>query len=316
MIKLCLVLNMENKNKILGCSAALLANVIFGFSFIFSKLALSVAHPLTILCVRFVVAFAALNLLILVGLVKINLKGKKLGKLIAMGIAQPLLHFTFELYGLAMVSSALSGVITSLVPVAVMIICVFLGEKPTFIQVICTIVSIVGVSVVSMLSFDGAKSHLLGIILLVCAVISASVFNILSRSESAVFSPFEKTYMMFLIGSIGFTVIAVSVLRGEFISEIYKAFSSAKFIGAEFYLAIVSSLLAFMLYNFSTSRINAIQASSFSNIITVVSIIAGVVFLKEEFSPLQFIICAFIILGVWGVNTFTKDREKAKSADR
>jgi drug/metabolite transporter (DMT)-like permease len=199
---------MQSGKQLGGMAAALTANVIFGFSFIFSKMALQAAHPLLILAVRFTFAFICLNLLMLTGLVKINLRGKKKGRLILMGLAQPLCYFIFELYGLSMTSSALSGVIISLVPVAVVVLCSLLGEKPTALQVVCTVVSIAGVSAISILSSAGGQNSPLGIILLCLAVISAAVFNILSRSESATFSPFERTYVMFLIGSIGFTVIA------------------------------------------------------------------------------------------------------------
>ena len=58
---------MKNKNKFAGAAAALAANTIFGFSFIFSKMALSAAHPLIILSVRFTVAFIVMSLLALTG---------------------------------------------------------------------------------------------------------------------------------------------------------------------------------------------------------------------------------------------------------
>lgn len=297
---------MKNKNTVYGMVAALTANLIFGFSFIFSKLALSVAHPLIILAMRFSVAFITLNLLMLTGKVKISIKGKPKLKLILMAFAQPLLYFIFELYGLSLVSSALSGVIIALVPVVVMILAVlFLKEKPSTIQIICTFISIAGISAISILSNNNSKNHFLGIVLLLAAVICAAAFNILSRSESQAFSPFERTYMMFLIGSIGFNLIALFSLKGEYIPLMTKALGSASFLIAIFYLAIVSSVLAFMLYNYSTSKISVVRSSSFSNIITVVSIIAGVLILKESMRFTEYLLCAVIILGVWGVNTFT-----------
>jgi len=155
---------MNNKPKQLkGSIAALLVNIIFGFSFLFSKVALNYAHPLVILAVRFTVAFAVLNLLWLFGVIKLSFKGKPKKGLLLMAIAQPLLYFIFELYGLNLVSSALSGIIVSLVPVGVLLISgIFLSEKPTKLQILCTIVSIVGVSALSVLSNDGNKNHLLG----------------------------------------------------------------------------------------------------------------------------------------------------------
>lgn len=294
---------MNSKKQTLGMLAALCANLIFGFSFLFSKLALSVAHPLLILAVRFTVAFLTLNILVAFRAVKISFKGKKIGRLLLMSVAQPLLYFIFELYGLSLTSSALSGIIISLVPVGVLLFSgVFLGEKPTKLQVACTAVSIVGVSAVSLLSNDGSKNHIIGVILVLLAAITASVFNLLSRSESANFSPFERTYFMFLVGCVGFNAIALSVLRGEYFPLLASAFCSTDFIIAIIYLAVVSSVLAFLLYNYSTTVISAVRAASFSNIITVVSLLAGMIILKEDFSILQAIICVPIILGVWGVN--------------
>lgn len=299
-----------NKKEIGGMAAALIANIIFGFSFIFSKLALDVAHPLVILAVRFTVAFLALNILLLTGKITLNFKGKPKFKLILMGLMQPLLYFIFELYGLSLVSSALSGVIIALVPVVVMLLAVtFLGEKPTFIQIICTIVSIVGVATVSILQNDNSKNHILGVLLLVGAVICAAAFNVLSRKESERFSPFERTYIMFLLGCIGFNILAFAVLRGSYFSHITSALTEPKFIIAILYLAVLSSVAAFMLYNYSTTVISVVRSSSFSNIITVVTVLAGVILLKEKFSVSEYLLCAVIISGVWGVNTFTNKKD-------
>ena len=294
------------KNKTLGIICALLANLIFGFSFIFSKSALTVAHPLIILSVRFTVAFITLNLLLLTKKVSLSLKGKRKTRLILMSLAQPLLYFIFELYGFSLVSSALSGVIIALVPVAVMLLAtVFLKEKTTILQRICTMLSIISIAIISIISNDGNKNHFLGIVLLIMAVLSAAVFNILSRSESKSFTAFERTYVMFFCGALGFNLIAAAVLRKQYFPEIAGAFKSTDFIISIIYLAIVSSVAAFLLYNFSTSKISAVQSSSFSNIITVVTVLAGVLILKESFDIWQFLLCSIIILSVWGVNTFT-----------
>lgn len=300
---------MTDKKQGFGTLAALAANIIFGFSFIFSKAALTVAHPLIILCVRFIVAFATLNLLLLTGKIKISLRGKPKKRLFLMALAQPLFYFVFELYGLRLVSSALSGVIIALVPVAVTgLSAVFLKEKATAAQTACSLVSLVGICTVSILSNDGSKNHFVGILLLIAAVISAAVFNILSRSESKIYSPFERTYCMFFIGSVGFTVLAATVLRNRFLPLLFAAVSSPVFWVSIFYLAVLSSVAAFLLYNYSTTVISAVRSSSFSNMITVVTVAAGVLILKEHFSAAEYILCAVITAGVWGVNTFTGEK--------
>lgn len=300
---------MTRKNQLLGMAAAFVANTIFGFSFIFSKLALQVAHPLIILAIRFTVAFAVLNVILAVFKIKLNLKGKPKTKLIFMGLAQPLLYFIFELYGLSLVSSAVSGIIIALVPVGVILLAtIFLKEKPTVLQVLCTLLCVVGVSAMSVLSNDGSKNHFVGILLLTLAVICASVFNILSRGESANFTPIERTYVMFLLATVGFAVISVLTLRESFIGQFVAAVSAPVFWVAIAYLAVLSSVAAFLLYNYSTTVISVVQSSSFANIIPVVTVLAGVVFLKERFTLWQYLLCLLIISGVWGVNLFANKK--------
>ncbi len=289
--------------KVKGSLAALFTNIIFGFSFLFSKVALQYADPLIILAVRFTVAFAVLNLMWLTGVVKMRFSGKPKKKIIMMAVAQPLLYFILELYGIGSTSSAMSGVIISLVPVAVIILSViFLKERPTLRQVVFSALSLAAVSAISLFSNDGAKNSAIGIVLLLGAVVCAAVFNILSRSESQHYSPFERTYIMFLTATVGFNLIALIGLGNNYMAELSAAVCRGEFWGAVLYLAILSSIVAFMLYNYSTSVISTVRAASFSNIITVVSVLAGIFILGEVMSAGQIICCILIIIGVFGVN--------------
>lgn len=292
------------KNKfILGILGALFANVIFGFSFLFSKVALDYTHPLIIISVRFTIAFIIMNILWALGVFKLKFKGKPKRNIIFMAIAQPLFYFIFELYGIEKTSSAISGVIISLVPIAVIILsaCV-LKEKPTPVQIVFSFVSLVAVAIISIFSNDNNASSPLGVLLLLCSVVCAAVFNILSRSESTHYSPFERTYIMFLIATVGFNLIALLGLRQEWSVQLVSAFSHSEFWWSVGYLSVASSIGAFMLFNYATSVIDPVRSASFSNIITVVSLLAGIFILEEKLSALQIVCCVLIIIGVFGTN--------------
>ena len=142
--------------------------------------------------------------------------------------------------------------------------------------------------------------------MLLGAVVCAALFNILSRSEAKKFTPAERTYMMFAVGTVGFNIIAITVLKDKFSEELLKAAKSPEFWGATTYLAILSSIVAFLMYNWATTKIDAIRASSFSNVITVVSVLAGIVILGEKLSLLQLVFCVLIIIGVYGANKVKK----------
>lgn len=295
----------KNKTKT-GILCALFANVIFGFSFLFSKTALSVSEPLVILAARFTVAFLFLNILWALGVFKVNFKSLfKSPTLWLMGLAQPFLYFIFELYGLSLVSSAVSGVIIALVPVAVMLYSnLGLKEKATPLQWVFTLISIIGISAISISSNNGEKTYTLGILLLLGAVICAAAFNLLSRKQSSAYSPFERTYIMFFIGFVGFNTTAIISLKQDYFTVLKQSFCQNEFIVSIVYLAIISSVSAFLLYNFATSNISAVMAASFSNIIPIVTVLAGIFILKEDLKVLDLCFCTLIILGVWGVNKF------------
>ena len=54
--------------------------------------------------------------------------------------------------------------------------------------------------------------------------------------------------------------------------------------------------------NYALTHISVTITASFSNLTTVVSVLAGVLLLHEPFSILQVIAVALILLGVYGVN--------------
>lgn len=151
----------EKKKRTLSLVFALLAAVIFGMSFMFSKLALEVAKPTVLLAFRFITAFVAMSLVIgvnaLVGklrgrpLFAFSLKGKPIGSLVLLGLIQPVLYFFCENYGILYTSSAVAGTIIAVVPIACILMDVLvLHEKVTRRQVVCAVLCIIGVAFIYM----------------------------------------------------------------------------------------------------------------------------------------------------------------------
>ena len=294
---------MKTKN-FLPMFCGLGANIIFGFSFLFSKTALSTGvHPTVILAIRFFVSFFALNILVLFGAIKISFKNKPIGKILLMAIFQPVLYFVSELYGVREVSSAVSGVILALVPMLVCVAsAVFLKEKPTVTQTVFTVVSFLCVGCISIISEKGSQFSLLGLLLLILAAVCAAAFNILSRSTAGVFSAAERTYIMFAVGFLVFAVLPFFTIGSGYFGEVAKAVVNPNIIISIIYLSVLSSVCAFLMYNYCTGKIGAVKASSYSNIITVISVPAGIIFLKEEVSFAVLALCVTIMLCVYIVN--------------
>ena len=295
------------KKQVLGTFAAFLSNFIFGLSFMFTKTALNVAHPFIILAVRFSVAFLFMSVLLLFRVIKVNYRGKNLSGLLFMALSQPLCYFLFEVFGIKYTTSALSGIIISLIPVVViMLSSTILKEKPTVMQIICSAVSLFGVAAISLVSKNTGKNFLGGILLLIGAVICASVFNLLSRRQSDTFTATERTYFMFLVAAAGFNIISLFRFGTGYVNIAFSALHNTDFLIGVLFLGVVSSCFSFWLYNYSTGQISVIRSAAFANISTVVSVLAGMIILKEPVSLLQLILCVPIIAGVFGVNYYAK----------
>ena len=283
------------KKSFVATAAGLLGYSIFGFSVLFSKLALELASPFVLLTARFLAAFLVMNLLLLTKKVRLSLKGKPVGSLLLLGLVQPVLYFIFETYGIAMTSASFSGVMIGLVPVMGLIFgVVFLKEKCSKFQILCTLLSVVGVVMTTTGGFGTVS--LPGFFLLLGAVVTAALFAILSRRTSAHFSAFERTYVMFALGCVVFPVVAL--VQGSDFSPL----AMPQFWGSVAYLAVASSVCAFLLINFALSHLSAGKALIFSNFTTVISVLAGIFLLGDAFSPVQLIGIAIITFSVFGVS--------------
>lgn len=293
---------MKNSKVILATLAALAAQVIFGFSFMFTGIALENASPMTVIADRYTVAFLGLSLVMLFTKTKLKI-GKNIWKLVLMSLFQPLMYFIFETYGVELTNSSFSGVMISMIPIVSMITGIFvLNERPSFMQYVFAVLSVTGV-VIAVLS--GKKEGIVsgaGVILLIGAVLSSAFYNISSRKISGEFSVLERTYAMTLIGVVSFVLIALFENIQNPVN-IISSFFEPSYLYAILYLGIVSSVIAFLLLNFANTHLPVAKTTVFSNITTVVSVIAGVAFLEEKISYLVIIAVIMIVTGVIGVQT-------------
>lgn len=299
---------MEHKTNILPVLSGILTSLIFGLSFLFSKKALNTVDPFTLLSFRFLIAFLLMTALVFCRIIKINFKEKNMMNLLFLGLMQPIMYFTFETFGIQFSSSSQAGLMIALIPIFVTILSAYaLKEIPSKLQCAFIFLSVSGVVfIVFMNGSSSSEGSLLGILLLLGAVFSAAVFNILSRKFSNEFSPMELTYSIMAMGAVFFNFISIyNHIRSNTLTQYFLPLKNASFLLSIAYLGILSSLVAFFLINFTLSKIEASKAAVFTNLATIVSIIAGVALLNESFKLYHLIGSSLILLGVWGTNYFT-----------
>ena len=129
---------------------------------------------------------------------------------------------------------------------------------------------------------------------------SSATYNITSRKISGEFTPIERTYAQTIIGLLVFVIIAFFE-NIDAPQNLVTNFQTPGYFWAIFYLGIVSSVVAFILLNYANTHLPVAKTTVFSNVTTIVSVIAGAIFLNESFTWQTAIATAMIIVGVWGV---------------
>ena len=306
----------QKRTHTLSLLAAITAAVIFGMSLMFCKLALEKAAPTVLLAVRFTVAVAAMTLVILVNalvgklrgrpLFIFSLRGKPVYQLLLLGIVQPVAYFIFENYGILYTSSAVAGTIIAAVPVCCILMDVLvLHEKVTLKQVLCAVCAIGGVALIS--AGGAVMVSALGMLFLLLTMLSDTLYYGISHSAAKLFTPFEMTYVMFVVGMVVFIPVALLHAGGLTSPMILEPLQDGQFWLAVLYLGLLSSVMAYGLLNFANSHLSVSETSLFSNVTTVVSVLAGVVLLKEPFSVWQMLGVVIILVCVFVANVSGKE---------
>ncbi len=297
---------MLKKDVVKGYLAAFLNACIIGLAFLFTKKAVNITNPYNTLAIRFMVSFLGGIILILFKIVKLELKKKHMKKLVLISLLFPSGFFLVQSFGLKYASSSEAGIIYALTPVIVMIMSyIFLKEKVNAYQCIAILFSVAGVVYIFMMK--GSKinpQNILGIFLIFLSSVFFGLYSILSRKYSKEFKPIDICFFMQGFGFFIFTFL--SIVKGFDFKEFKGLVSNFEFMSAILYLAIPSTLITAFLNNYSLSKLEASKVGVFSNISTIVSIVAGGVFLKEEIRYFHVIGSCVIIFGILGTNYFGK----------
>ena len=155
----------------------------------------------------------------------------------------------------------------------------------------------------ALISVGGAMMvSALGMLFLVLTMLSDTLYYGISHSAAKRFTPFEMTYVMFIVGMVVFIPVGLIYAGGLHSPLITGPMHDGGFWAAVLYLGLLSSVLAYGLLNFANSHLSVSETSLFSNVTTVVSVLAGVVLLKEPFSVWQMLGVAVILVCVFVAN--------------
>ncbi len=288
----------QGKEK-LALLATTVGHAFWGFSFMASRTALDRTHMLVLLSHRFLLAFAVMNLLLLARAARISLRGKRLPPLLLLGVAEPVVYFFGEQYGILHSNTIFSGVMIATIPiVSTLAAAPLLRERPTVGQLLFSALSVAGVIGVGHRSSSSGALDWIGVVGLLVAVAAATAYTLLGRGISGEFTPFERTYAMMAMGAVVFTALAFARCGA---AAYVRPLTDAKYLLAIGFLGLCCSVGSYFLSSYAITYMTVARETVFANLTTAVSVFAGAFFLREPFSLVGALFCAMILAGIYGV---------------
>ncbi len=286
----------------IGCLCALGSETLFGLSYVFTKNALDMASPIDLLAGRFIVAFLAMRLCIAMNRIRIDLKLKDKKSVALVALCNPVLYFLAETFGIAWTTASESGAFLAGIPIASLLAsALILKKKPNRLQLIGICITLCGVLWTVFAVGMKASFSVIGYAMLFAGVVFYALYGVFVEKLED-FTSVEITYIMIFSGAVFFAIFAL-IHAWIFKSFTFSlALSDAKFILAVIYQGVGCSILAFFMSNHAIAKLGMNRLASFIGIATVVSILSGVIFLKEDFSKAQILGALLIISGVYVAN--------------
>jgi drug/metabolite transporter (DMT)-like permease len=280
-----------------------IATLLFGSYLVASKLILREAPVFTATLVR--LASAALVLGLVVGLRRGERWQRPSPRDAALLLAQSgvgvFLFSVCAMNGVRLTGGIESGVILSLVPIAVSLVAVvFLGERLTVRRSLGILLSVAGAAVISAVAARGAPAGpegsggWLGIALLLCAVGCEAVFLTFGRFLSR---PLPADRLSLVIAALGALMFAVPAALEP--GGLLDAHYSWRTWGLMVYTGVAINGIAAVLIYDSLSQVDTTVAGAFTALTPVSGTVLALWFLDESLHPHHLLGMALVITGVF-----------------
>lgn len=270
-----------------------LAMLFWGLTFIWTKQILVHYNPITIITLRLFISTVFLFILNFFLKQLQRIEKKDFWPFILLSFFQPFLYFICENYGLVYVSTTVTAVIISTIPLFTPFAgYLFFKEKISKYLIMGLIISFLGVLMVIVKNGLTFSAHPLGVVLLSIAVVSAIIYTALIYRFKDRYNVFSILFWQNFIGSIMFIPLFLitdlsSVLKTGFVSQMVIPM---------LLLAILGSSVAYIFYIKAIQEVGMTVANLFTNTIPIFTAVFAFFLLGERLSILN-IAGILVVLG-------------------
>ena len=281
------------------------ANVFWGFSFVWTDIALKDnIRPITLVSSRLIIATILLGIFAKYtgNLQKVQFKHLKY--FLGLAVCEPFLYFICETYGLTMVSPTVTSVIIATIPLFTPIVAfLILKEKINSSTIIGIIISMIGVLAVIFSGNNDFSGQLVGAILVFGAVLTALGYAVFVKYLIHRYNATTLVFYQNLIGLIYF-VPCFFIIDFSHLGEMQFTFNAVTSI---IQLSVFASVLAFIFYSRSVKVLGVTKVGVFCYTIPVLTALFAFFMVGERLSIVQWFGMAVVIFGLF-VSQIVKKR--------
>ncbi|MEN8199757.1 MAG: DMT family transporter [Thermodesulfobacteriota bacterium] len=284
----------EDSPSLLPQLCLIIAMFLWGSSFIALKLAFAEYHPMVVIFGRMAVA-SLIFLFSLPRFRQIRIRRQDWKLLFFMALSEPCLYFLFEAMALKNTSASQASIITTMLPLLVVVTSgVFLAEKfspANLAGLVLAMAGGIGLSLGSEVS-EHAPAPLLGNFYEFLAMVCATAYTISVKRLASHYSPLFLTAVQAWVGALFFGPILL--LPGVVLPDSLSLVPTL----AILYLGLAVTILAYGMYNYALSTMDAGKAAIYVNLIPLFTMFLGWLVFRESFTPFQYCSGLLIFFGV------------------
>lgn len=301
-----------SQGKRLGNAAMLLAVFFWGTSFVSIKIVLGELPPVTMAVIRFVIATV-----LLFGLLHRLEPGTKpqkrdIYRLLTAGFLGVSLYFYFENTGMKLTTASNAALIAAVIPIlATLLDMAFYRTRLSLLQGTGMLLALAGtyLAVTANGQISMGSGNLKGNLLIFCSSVSWSVFTLYTKSLQRSYSGLFLTAWQNLTGTLLLLPLSFAE-HGEW------RMVSLKVLLHLLYLAVCCSAGCYLLYNYALKRLDVVSTTVYLNMVPVVGVLCGYLFLRETVLPVQLAGGCVILAGVAVVNRRPAGSRRAQAQHR
>ena len=287
---------MLKQRRLLGHLLALFVAVVWGTTFISTKLLLRDFHPVEIMIFRFVIAWVVLFLCGPKPLKPTGFKDEL--PFLGAGLTGLTLYFVFENVALTTTMASTVGIIISTTPMftALMLWLCRRSKRPHGMFFVGFLIAMAGISLISLSGGDRIDLNPMGILLTLGAAVAWGAYGVcVELSQASGLTDLQITRKFFFWGIL--TTLPTVPIYGLDLS--LGRFAAPDMLFNILYLGLLASALCFVAWNKAVVILGSVATNVYLYLMPVITLIASAIILGEPVTVFAVGAIVLIMLGLW-----------------